>query len=194
MLAPDQIEHKLKAFFKRITLSEETLSTVLGGLVLLLVFSFIFSYYQDRRTNPQISNQAASTTATSSAQTKKVIASSYTIQQGENLWQIAEELYGDGELWIRIAEDNNLPGPDYIEVGQELTLPTDIVIPDAPEETPIPTPALENNQYLVQPGDTLQSIAVAVYNDETQWEAIARANNIVNRDLLLVGIILEMPE
>lgn len=48
---------------------------------------------------------------------------SYTVQQSDNLWEIAVRAYGDGFKWPEIASANNLANPDHIEIGLELKLP-----------------------------------------------------------------------
>lgn len=47
----------------------------------------------------------------------------YTIKQGDYLWKIAQETYGDPYMWVKIAQTNNLPNPDLLYVGTKLTLP-----------------------------------------------------------------------
>lgn len=47
----------------------------------------------------------------------------YTVQQGEGLYEIAEKVYGDGMMWTAIAEANKLSSPDLIEVGMKLKIP-----------------------------------------------------------------------
>ncbi|CAD7040942.1 5'-nucleotidase [Pseudorhizobium endolithicum] len=63
---------------------------------------------------PQATAPAAE--ATSTAQT-------HTVSRGESLWKIAESVYGDGAVWTRIAEANELRNPNLLEIGQELQLP-----------------------------------------------------------------------
>jgi len=47
----------------------------------------------------------------------------YTVEKGDNLWEIAVRAYGDGYKWPEIARINEVSNPSYIEVGQELKLP-----------------------------------------------------------------------
>ncbi len=47
----------------------------------------------------------------------------YTVQSGDYLWQIAQNYYGDGSAWVKIAQVNNLANPDIIYAGTVLTLP-----------------------------------------------------------------------
>ena len=49
----------------------------------------------------------------------------YTVQAGDTLGKIAQELYGDGGRWTEIYEANKdkIADPNAIEVGQELQIP-----------------------------------------------------------------------
>jgi nucleoid-associated protein YgaU len=49
--------------------------------------------------------------------------SSYVVVKGDNLWNIAEKIYGDGFSWIKIAKANNLVSPDIIHSGNVLKIP-----------------------------------------------------------------------
>src|SRR3989344_3352338 len=50
-------------------------------------------------------------------------ASTYTVQTGDSLWNIAVREYNDGYQWVRIAQANTLTNPDIIHAGNVLTLP-----------------------------------------------------------------------
>ncbi|KEO82100.1 LysM peptidoglycan-binding domain-containing protein [Tumebacillus flagellatus] len=47
----------------------------------------------------------------------------YTVVYGDTLWGLALRFYGNGELYTKIAEANNIPNPDWIDVGQKLVIP-----------------------------------------------------------------------
>ncbi len=49
----------------------------------------------------------------------------YTVQSGDTLWKIADEVYGDGARYADIFAANRdlLESPDHILPGQELELP-----------------------------------------------------------------------
>jgi 5'-nucleotidase len=47
----------------------------------------------------------------------------YTIKKGESLWSIAEDKYGDGNKWKKIAAANPKVNPDRVMVGQTIVLP-----------------------------------------------------------------------
>lgn len=44
--------------------------------------------------------------------------------QLSTLWGIAEKYYGNGALWQRIAQANNISDPRQLRVGQRLFVPT----------------------------------------------------------------------
>ncbi len=52
-----------------------------------------------------------------------ITGAQYTIAQGDYLWKIALEAYGDGYAWPKIAEANNLADPNLIHSGNTLVIP-----------------------------------------------------------------------
>lgn len=57
------------------------------------------------------------------ARTDKITENSYTVQEGDLLWDIAIRAYDDGNKWQDIAKQNNLPSADSIFPGMILQLP-----------------------------------------------------------------------
>lgn len=50
--------------------------------------------------------------------------SSYTVEKGDTLWDIAVRSYkGDGSQWVKIARENKLVNPALIHRGNNLVLP-----------------------------------------------------------------------
>ena len=49
----------------------------------------------------------------------------YTVQSGDTLWKISEEMYGNGSKYMKIFEANTpmLDNPDRIKPGQVLKIP-----------------------------------------------------------------------
>lgn len=49
----------------------------------------------------------------------------YTVQSGDTLWKIAQEMYGNGSKYMKIFEANTdlLENPDKIFPGQKLVIP-----------------------------------------------------------------------
>jgi nucleoid-associated protein YgaU len=67
--------------------------------------------------NPKIS------THTQINDQKAIEDDSYTVQKGDNLWNIAVRAYGDGYKWTEIAKVNSIYNPGLIYPDQKLTLP-----------------------------------------------------------------------
>jgi nucleoid-associated protein YgaU len=101
----------------------------------------------------------------------------YTIRFGDDLWHIAEKLYGSGYQWIAIARANNLKNPGLLSVGQELILPSSV--DQREEQSPV-----HQKTYVVQSGDDLWHIAVKLYQNGYQWTKIAQVNHIENPGLI----------
>jgi hypothetical protein len=51
----------------------------------------------------------------------------------------------------------------------------------------------QTQSHVVQTGETLSQISATVYDDPTQWRAIATANNLANPLDLIPGAILQIP-
>ncbi|WP_214058671.1 LysM peptidoglycan-binding domain-containing protein [Nocardioides aquaticus] len=76
-----------------------------------------------------------------------VVDRAVTVKQGDTLWELAEESYGEGSAWPRIYEANaeQIEDPARIFPGQRF------VVPDQPAKEP---PAVEHVQPPVEPPDT----------------------------------------
>lgn len=57
------------------------------------------------------------------AATDAATGDTYTVQRGDNLWEIAVAVYGDGYRWTDIADANDLVNPSIIHAGNVLSLP-----------------------------------------------------------------------
>lgn len=51
----------------------------------------------------------------------------------------------------------------------------------------------KKNTYIVQPGDSLATIAEQTYGDSNAWTIIAKANNLSSPDQIEVGMELKIP-
>jgi LysM repeat protein len=78
-------------------------------------------------------------------------------------------------------------------VSQQVLILTD---QDAVEATakPSPEPVVKPDNYQIQKGDTLWSIAMHFYGNGHRWVDIARANGIRKADKLNVGQTLKLPD
>lgn len=126
----------------------------------------------------------------------------HTVRRGETVQQIAQ-LYGSTIDAIRVA--NGLDASYFIREGDILVVPVPLpAIGTAFPNITLPPPTATNTpvqvsppgggggdvNYIVQPGDTLLSIA-ARFN--TTVAVIAQRNGIVNPNLITVGQFLVIP-
>lgn len=179
----------LKNVLKVIKLNEPTISTVLGGLIVLIIGIMLVNYIKGKPAS--VGNSAP---ATQTEQEEKVsLPKTHKVEKGEHLWKIAEKYYKSGYNWVDIAKTNNIINPGLISVGQELTIPSveakvaTIKAEGQVSSTKAPGPSIEGDTYTIAKGDHLWSIAVRAYADGYRWVEIARENNISNSDLVYPG-------
>ncbi|MBX9689617.1 MAG: LysM peptidoglycan-binding domain-containing protein [Candidatus Obscuribacterales bacterium] len=115
----------------------------------------------------------------------------YTVQHGDNLWDIARKQLGDGSRWTEIYKLNSDvigSNPHLIHGGLDLKMP-------GADSTQI-TDASAAGDYTVQPGDNLWDIAKGKLGDGSRWGEIYDANKAVigqNPSLIYSGTHLQMP-
>lgn len=178
----------LKKLLKNIKLNETAISVILGILVVTTVGILTFKYFT--------ANNDGEIKEGTKTEEKAEAGKTYTVKKGQTLWSISEEAYDSGYNWIDIAKENNLTSPNDISEGQELRLPSvepkeETTIAVADEE--INDTTIESNTYTVKKGDTLWAIAVSAYGDGYKWIEIAKANNLVNPDIIHSGNVLTLP-
>jgi nucleoid-associated protein YgaU len=159
--------------------------------VVLVAGTLVYNIIQNR-------NQKAATSPTLSSDEEKMASSTpggnHTVATGETLWSISEKYYKTGYNWKDIAKANDLKNADAVEEGQTLVIPT--VTPDAPMGQVTGGESVNNPEaktYTVVSGDTLWGVAVAQYNNGYKWVEIARANSLVNPDVIHPGNVLALP-
>lgn len=112
---------------------------------------------------------------------------SYVVQRGETLSTIAQNIYGNRDMWREMATLTGLENPNRIYPG-------DVVYYQLNDSTTSFAASYENatrEEVTVQSGDTLASIARNIYGDEGQWKSVWRQNDqIDNPDKLEVGQVI----
>jgi len=164
-----------KKYLKEINFPESYISITLGFLVVIVSGLLMFNYFSKNKTEQTL------TTETTKEEVKK-----------ESLWTIAEKYYQSGYNWITIARENNLSDPNLIKEGQQLSIPKADIIKLENGSTSSTATGPEKT-YTVKPGDNLWQIAVSQYNDGYAWVRIARANSLVNPNVIHSGNVLTLP-
>ena len=176
---------------KRFESTESYVSLVLGIAVVLVVGVLVYNFIQNR-------SQKAATSPESVTDEEKMATSTpggnHTVTAGETLWSISEKYYKTGYNWGDIAKANNLVSADQVEEGQTLVIPTVTPIMEQGEVASGETSKKpEAKSYTVVSGDTLWGVATAQYGDGYKWVEIAKANALVNPDLIHPGNVLTLP-
>lgn len=197
------LEAKLKHFLKQLKLNEDTISNVMGGIVVLFAIGLIINYF--RSTNLKTwqglltNDKEASQTSAENNMTSENSERKYTVVKGDTLWKIAEMQYKSGYNYVDIMKANNIKPSGNIEVGMELVIPNVepkklTVIETSTEEndsnsfevkagqvidTKKIDSSIEPGEYTIVKGDTYWSIAVRAYGDGYAWTKIYEANKSI---------------
>lgn len=207
------MEKQLKKFLKGMKLNENTISTVLGAVVLVVIGALIFNYFNTNKT-PQISDVGLTTTPTPAPQDQTPkdvklvedegklvpanLPTSYTVAKGDHLWSIAEKFYKSGYNWVDIARENKLANASKIEVGQKLSIPKAAARKQTYQEKTLASgqSAIDGTSYAIVKGDSLWNISVRAYGDGFAWTRIYEANRELigsNPGLIEAGMKLQLP-
>ncbi len=193
---------------KKSTISENYIPLGLGILVVVVAGALIFNYV--KRVSPSINESTNTQVQQEEGKSEENVSlpTTHKVAAGEDLWAIAERYYKSGYNWVDIAQANNLSDPNILLADTELTIPSaepKVVNADnvasetesvsvAAESTVSEEPAaITSGDYKVNEGDNLWDIAVRAYGDGYKWAEIAKANDLINPDLIHPGNDLKLP-
>lgn len=72
---------------------------------------------------PTVTGETAGVLGDQTSPPEAISGTTYTVVQGDTLWDIAVRAYGDGYRWVDIASKNNLVNPDLIHASNVFNLP-----------------------------------------------------------------------
>jgi nucleoid-associated protein YgaU len=184
-----------KKYFKS---TEEVVSMFLGLVIVVVVGSLIFNYFQKNKGAVDIPGSTDIKLTDSAAEKltengEKI----YQVVKGDNLWKIAVKEYNDGYQWTKIAAANKLKNASVISVGQKIVLPKlDINREVVTKQDDSSQTISKGSEYKVVRGDSLWKIAVRAYGDGYQWTKIWQENKskLVNPSGLAIGMMLNIPK
>jgi nucleoid-associated protein YgaU len=178
---------------KLIKTSEELISMIMGLIIVVVIAFLIVNLIE--RTKGDINIPGLLNINKTDKETEEQVELSdndvYEVKTGDSLWGIALKEYGDGFMWTKIAEENNLKTPDILLEGQKIKLPKSEVEKIEKEEM-----VVDSGDYTVARGDSLWKISVEVYGDGYAWTKVWKANRdqIANPNLIEIGMVLKMPK
>lgn len=184
-----------------LTLIEKNFGSFILGIITVLVLLFAaFAYLSGNKI--QISKKMSppdSTKTVVTVPTEEPVhdnTQTYTVKEGDSLWDISAGVYGTGDNYLEVAKTNGISDPDIIYPGQTLHLPV-ITAQKRPmgETSSIQTSKVMRNDttYVTQKGDYLWKIAIEEYGDGYMWPQIAKINNLIDPNFLSVGSKLQIP-
>ena len=115
----------------------------------------------------------------------------HVVESGDCLSKISVKYYQNSKYWKKIYNANNeiLDNPDFIIPGQRLTIPA---IQTSQQIQ------LNDNEYLVEKGETLWEISEKIYTNASinHWNLIYNLNKdkINNPNLVKSGIVINIPD
>ena len=106
---------------EQLHLGESYISLILGAVVVFGLSIIFFIFVKESSFNKTTSALDQSTLPSVQEPSVKT----YTLQEGEGLWDVAVKFYGDGYRWVDIAKANHLDenAADNVNPGTKLIIP-----------------------------------------------------------------------
>jgi len=124
-----------------------------------------------------------------------IVHQSYTVREGDSLYQIALRSLGDGDRWTEIQSLNAglIGSSGIINPGMKLRLPANARV-STPKTTPKPKAAAKNSEtYTVASGDTLGEISMKVLGTSRRVDEFVKLNGLDDANDIRVGMKLKVP-
>lgn len=145
-------------------------------------------------TSPRRTGESRSTTAsTAPPVAPKREFNKVVVEEGDNLWKLAERHLGSGLAYTEILKANRgLTENSILSPGLVLKVPTQIEKKSA-LAAKAPAVARNGRSYEIQDGDSLWLIASEQLGDGTRYKEIEKANPGENLQVLRIGKVIQLP-
>ena len=94
-----------------------TVGNLVVGTLILVLLAVLSVWYFGKSGNETLQNLL---TCEPTEELSEVQGNMVVVQEGEGLWQVAERVCGDGELYNKVAEENGFSVWSELNAGQEL--------------------------------------------------------------------------
>jgi nucleoid-associated protein YgaU len=209
---------RIKNILKFLKMNENTISTLMGGMVIIVIAGLIFNYFRTANLKTWqgilLNEQEAASTEMKDDSLNDKIMATYKVVKGDDLWHISEKYYKSGYNYVDIMQENNLTGKGVIVADMELRIPKveakkttviesakemtisdngDLIKTDSVESAN--ATSIETGEYLIQKGDSYWKIAVRAYGDGYKWTKIywANKNLFADPDMIFTGVKITIP-
>lgn len=210
-------EKRIKNILKFFKLNENSISTLMGAVVIVVIAGLIFNYFRTANLKTWqgilLNDQETATTDKTDEQNDGKLLATYIVVKGDDLWHISEKYYKSGYNYVDIIRENKLSAKGVITAGMELRIPKveaknltivepkkEIVISDEGDVVKEGSKAegagtIETGEYTIQKGDSYWKIAVRAYGDGYKWTKIYWANKklFANPDLIFTDVKITIP-
>ncbi len=210
-------EKRIKNILKFFKMNENTISTLMGGVVIVVIAGLIFNYFRTANLKTWqgtlLNEQEASQTENKDVSANDKLIATYKVVKGDDLWHISEKYYKSGYNYVDIMKENEITGAGIITPGMEIRIPKvdakkitvaeakkEIVISDKgdvvqKDVTPDDAKSIEAGEYTTQKGDSYWKLAVRAYGDGYKWTKIYWENRTLfpNPDHIFAGTKITIP-
>ena len=209
-------ENRIKNILKFFKMNENTISTLMGGVVIIVIAGLIFNYFRTANLKTWqgtlLGEGQTTTTEKKDESSNDKIVATYIVVKGDDLWHISEKYYKSGYNYVDIMKENKIVGNGVITAGMQLRIPKvepkkltvieakkEIAISDKGDvvktDTKVADKAIELGQYIIQKGDSYWKLAVRAYGDGYKWTQIYWANRKIfaNPDLIHANVKITIP-
>ena len=122
-------ETRIKNILKFFKMNEDSISTFMGVVVIVLIAGLIFNYFRSANLKTWqgmlIDQQTPATTTETKPEEKQSdkFIDTYIVVKGDDLWHISEKFYKSGYNYVDIVKENKLSSNGVISAGMELRIP-----------------------------------------------------------------------